>query len=121
MVNDCLVKAVMKRQRRTVAEKRGIVEQTMQAGASVARIAQQYGVNANQVFSWRRLYGRGLLSEPSRSNQLLAVKVEDDPARRRYSANLQGTIHIELPKAHIHIEGSGDARVLGVVLEYLLR
>jgi transposase-like protein len=35
-----------KRQRRSIAKKRKIVEQTMQPGASVARVAQQHGVNA---------------------------------------------------------------------------
>jgi transposase len=45
-----------KRQLRTVAEKRQIVEETMVEGASVARIARAHGVNANQVFYWRMLY-----------------------------------------------------------------
>jgi len=31
------------------------------AGSSVARVAQRYGVNANQVFQWRRMYQGGLL------------------------------------------------------------
>jgi transposase-like protein len=44
------------RQRRSIAEKRRIVEETLMAGASVARVARRHGVNANQVFGWRRLY-----------------------------------------------------------------
>ena len=44
------------RKRRSVAEKRRIVEETMQAEASVARVAREHGVNANQVFHWRRQY-----------------------------------------------------------------
>src|SRR5471032_1432778 len=39
--------------------KRMVVELAMQPGASVARIARDHGVNANQVFSWRRLYNEG--------------------------------------------------------------
>jgi transposase len=35
----------------------------MQPGASVARVAQQHGVNANQVFYWRNLYRQGRLGE----------------------------------------------------------
>jgi transposase len=120
-VEDSVVESV-RRQRRSLEEKRRIVELTLQPGASVARIARQHAVNANQVFKWRGLYRRGLLSEPTESgNQLLAVKVTDGPARSMYLANPPGTIHIELPKAHVRIEGSGDTRVLGVVLEYLLR
>jgi transposase len=41
------------RRRRSVEEKRQIVEETLEAGASVARVAQRHAVNANQVFYWR--------------------------------------------------------------------
>src|ERR1700684_4187194 len=49
------------RRRRRVVERRRIVEETLEAGASVARVALKYGVNANQVFQWRRLYRDGKL------------------------------------------------------------
>ena len=42
------------RQRRSIAEKRRIVEETLVEGASVARVARAHGINANQVFGWRR-------------------------------------------------------------------
>ena len=38
---------------------------TLKPGASVAQVAQAHGVNANQVFKWRRAFDRGELSEPS--------------------------------------------------------
>jgi len=38
------------RRRRAVEEKRRIVEETLEAGASVARVARRHAVNANQVF-----------------------------------------------------------------------
>ena len=43
-----------KRRRRSLEEKRRIVEETLEPGASVARVARQYAVNANQVFYWRK-------------------------------------------------------------------
>ena len=46
-----------KRVYRTVAEKRRIVELTLQSGASVAKVAQAEGVNSHQVFDWRRAGG----------------------------------------------------------------
>ena len=52
------------RQRRSIAEKRRIVEETLAPGASVARVARAHGVNANQVFGWRRLYLAGRLGAP---------------------------------------------------------
>ena len=40
---------------RSISEKLQIVQLTLKPGASVAqRIAQAHGVNANQVFKWRR-------------------------------------------------------------------
>ena len=46
------------RRYRTTEEKR-LVEQTLKPGVSVAAVAQAHGVNANQVFHWRRLYEAG--------------------------------------------------------------
>ena len=42
------------RRRRTVEEKRRIVEETLAPGASLALIARRHEVNANLLFSWRR-------------------------------------------------------------------
>ena len=52
-----------RRRWRSVAEKRRIVELTLVPGASVALVARAHGVNANQVFKWRRDFERGELSE----------------------------------------------------------
>jgi transposase len=55
------------RQRRSFAEKRRIVELTFEPGVSVSQVAQAHGVNANQVFKWRRSFERGELVEPNSS------------------------------------------------------
>src|SRR6266481_5271033 len=65
-----------KRRRRTVEEKRRIVEETLEAGASVARVARRHAVNANQVFYWRKKYREGRLSK-GRSSNLLPVAVSE--------------------------------------------
>ena len=36
------------------AETRRIIEDAFRPGASVADVARSYGLNANQVFNWRR-------------------------------------------------------------------
>jgi transposase len=51
------------RTRHALAEKRRILELTFEPGASVAQVAQANGVNANQVFKWRRAFERGELVE----------------------------------------------------------
>ena len=45
-----------RRRRCDEAFKRALVEQTLAPGASVARIAREHGINANQLFTWRRQF-----------------------------------------------------------------
>lgn len=59
--------AASKRRRYSIAEKRRMVEESFQPGASVARVARAHGVNANQAFGWRRLYQRGRLGGNTRT------------------------------------------------------
>ncbi len=69
----------MGRKRWSVEEKRRIVELTLLPGASVARVAQAEGVNANQVFLWRRAYRNGEML-PADSTALLPVRIEAEDA-----------------------------------------
>ena len=119
------------RRRRTVAEKRRIVEQTFEPGASVAKVARAHGVNANQVFAWRRQYRQGLLGDgQAEAVNLLPVHVtgtrlsKAHRAGRRQaaqgSAEAAGAIYVELPKGQLRITGRVDAEALRTVLEQLL-
>ena len=81
---------------RSVAEKRRIVELVLQPGVSVARVARAEGVNANQVFQWRREYRNGRLVEAEKSTtSLLPVVVSATSLKpvlrclRRYVQNQQ--------------------------------
>jgi transposase len=102
---------------RSVGEKRRIVELTLVAGASVALVARAHGVNANQVFKWRREFERGELSEPvSASASLLPVMLTGGVAAQATC----GSIHIEFPgRALISIESGADPTLLRSVLESL--
>ena len=55
------MKASRRLTRRPVEMKRWIVEQTLAPGASVAKVARRHGVNAKQVFAWRKQYREGRL------------------------------------------------------------
>jgi transposase len=101
------------RRRRSADERRRVVEETLAADASVARIPLKYGVNANQVFQWRRLYRDGKLGATSESAmKLLPVSVTDDeqllrPEPTEVTSSRSGAIHIELPgEVRISLEGS---------------
>lgn len=61
-------------------ERRLIVEEMLEAGSSVARVATKHGVNVNQVFKWRRLHEAGRLGPPATRQVPRLVKVTS-PAR----------------------------------------
>jgi transposase len=104
------------RRRRSVAEKRRIVELTLVPGASVALVARAHDVNANQVFKWRREFERGELPEPASPSSLLPVVLSDADRPQPASAS----IHIELPgRALISVESGADPILLRSILESL--
>ena len=60
--------------RHALSFKRKLVALTLAPGASVARIAREHGVNANQVFSRRKLDREGLLG-PADSEEVRLLPV----------------------------------------------
>jgi transposase len=119
------------RRYRTQAERRQIVEQTLSAGVSVATVARAHGVNANQLFHWRKLYHAGLLEQApsaaaSNDVRLLPVVVHDEPAPEEEEepaspvASSAAAVHIEFPgHAYVSVVGSADPAVIRAVLESL--
>jgi transposase len=116
--------------RRTVQEKRRIVELTLQQGMSVARVAQAEGVNSHQVFQWRRAYRQGELADSAeRASALLPVVISSFDseaavaAQRAASEKLSassGTIRVDLPGGTtISVESGVDPATLRAVLESL--
>ena len=116
--------------RRTVQEKRRIVELTLQPGMSVARVAQTEEVNSNQVFQWRRAYRRGELADSAgRAPALLPVvistfdseaAVDTQRATSDQRPASSGAIRVELPGGTtISVESGVDPATLRVVLESL--
>jgi transposase len=111
------------RRMRTLAEKRGIVEETLQPGASVAMVARRHEVNANLVFGWRRLYQQGLLEPDAAINapRLLPVQISAPSAAPIPEAPTSGAITITLANGHrIELRAPIDAHSLAPVLDLLL-
>jgi transposase len=105
-----------------ISEKLKIVRESLQPGVSVAEVARANGVNANQVFTWRRAFERGELSEPGVA--LIPVTVANSEDEKRASEVVApssgGAIHIELPgRAVIRVERGADAVLLRSILETL--
>lgn len=111
------------RRRRSAEERRVIVEETFEAGASVARVARKHGINANQVFQWRRLYREGRLSgQRSCGGHLLPVTIAEgtELSHAGSRGSVSGAIHIELPgRGLVSVEGQVDPALIRSVLESL--
>lgn len=96
----------------------------------MARVAREVGVNANQVFAWRRSYKQGLLEERDGSVKLLPVCVASEISREvdgvlsavHAHSPLAVSIHVEISgKALLSVEGRANVESLRVILEHLLR
>ena|SRR5215831_6220603 len=112
------------RRRRSAEEKCRIVEETLEAGASVARVARRHAVNANQVFYWRKKYREGRLGK-SPSGKLLPVTLTDDAlskfGRAGYAPSPSaGSMEIKLAKGTLRIAGNIDVVVLRTAIECLV-
>ena len=116
--------------RRSVAEKRRIVELKFQPVQSVARVALAEGVNSHQVFQWRRAYRVGELVEAGeRASSLLPVivstagsegLVERQQTVSQAASVPSGAIHIEFPgRVVITVERGADRAALQAILESL--
>ena len=125
-----------KRQHRSSAERLRIVEEASVPGASVALVARAHGVNANQVFAWRKLHLTGKLIDKRLKtgtpiiSRLLPVTVSDAGQQLAIATTASapalctapsGSIDIQFSKARVRVEGCADASALRVVLECLLR
>ena len=107
---------------RSVSEKRQIVQLTLEPGASVAEVARAHGVNANQVFRWRREFERGELTLacaaliPVTVTEASELESETEQAQGLY----KGAIHIELEgRAVISVESGADPSLVRLILESL--
>jgi transposase len=111
-----------KKRRRSVEERRRIVEETWHPGASVSRVARHHDVNANQVFYWRKLYREGRLGS-TEATKLLPVKVAEErspEAKEEGVARRWGTMEIQLAKGTLRITGAVDVVALRAAMECLV-
>ncbi len=111
-----------KRQYRSKQERRRIAEESLAPGASAAVVARSHGVNANQVFQWRKLLREGRLDvKPASSTQLMSVRLAEVIGENGAARSYSGAIHIEAGRVRVRVEGSADPENLRVILEHLSR
>ncbi len=125
-----------KRRSYDAAFKRHLVELSLVAGASVARIALDHRLNANILFKWRRFHLRTLAQSATRPAAGLLPVTVTEPHRVTDEATMQmlrpssqrrlrapaaagGVIEIDLPFGQVRLTGSVDVAALRVVIEAL--
>ncbi len=119
---EVIAREARSRRHRSKQERRQIAEESLQPGASVAVIARSHGVNANQVFHWRKLLREGRLDVKPPSAQLLPVRVMDVCEDSHGPApKYTGVIQIEVGRSRIRVEGPVDPTLLRTILEQLGR
>jgi transposase len=126
------------RRRWALAQKRRIVELTLHAGASVAAIAREHGVNPNNLRQWQTLYRTGKYDAqvttsraagPTTSATFVPVNVvhpvrRSQPATRSHSqAGGRGVVQLVLANgATLRIEtGALDAALVCALVAELQR
>jgi transposase len=73
--------AALRRKRRSwsLEEKRRIVDESLEDGASLAEVARRHDLNANQLFTWRRQFGVEP-AEPKDLAPILPVRITSEAA-----------------------------------------
>jgi len=128
-----VARGATKRRSYEAAFKRHLVELSLVAGASVAKIALDHRLNANILFKWRRQHLRALArATPKPAAELLPITITgpertavEAPARapgptpRRQAAAPVGVIEIDLPFGRVRLTGTVDLAALRVVIDAL--
>jgi transposase len=110
-----------KRRSWTRDEKRRIVEESLQEGASIAEVARRHEVNANLLFTWRRKMG----VEPSEQNAsmaILPVTIAPEPAPEGRWPDAAGQMEIVLAEGErIIVWADVETAALSRILKALSR
>ena len=116
----------VRRRHRSEEERRRIVAESFEPGASVSVVARRHDVNTNLLFTWRRRYGTDVQGSDGSARFVPAVIGTDAMApaatpARVIAVSIAGRMEIELPGGCRLIAGNDvDTAVLGRVIRALL-
>lgn len=103
-----------------------LVEQALQPGVSIAKLAREHGINDNLLFNWRRLYLQGKFGvQPkipaTQQAELLAVTLTTEPApvRSLLPAADPVTCNIEFTGARLRLGGNLTPALLCTLIREL--
>jgi transposase len=113
----------MQRRRYSRSFKQQLVEATLQAGASIASVALEHKINANQLHRWRQeLLRKGQVTPSPATLVPICVVPETETAFTAVQSNHQdnkGTLTIEFAQARLSVSGSIDPVLLETAIRLL--
>lgn len=113
----------VRRRRRswTLEQKRRIVDESLEDGASLAAVARRHDLNANQLFTWRRQFGLEP-GEPKRLAPMLPVTITSEIAAEDSDPGSSGQMEIVLAEGdRILVWSDVETAALMRVLKALAR
>lgn len=107
---------VVKPKRRQWSEEEGqrIVQASLKTGTTVEAVARLYGVNASQVYDWRKQHRQKLKTE--KRSVLVPVQMTESAPETKEQCHW---VVIEARSVRVTLNGSVDAAVVATVLEHL--
>ena len=116
----------VRRRQRSEEERRRIVAESFEPGASVSMVARRHDINTNLLFTWRRRYGtevQGSVGSAMFVPAVIANEAMEQAAApaQAVAVSIAGRMEIELPGGCRLIAGNDvDTAVLGRVIRALL-
>ena len=90
-------------------------------GTSVSRLAREFNINANQVFTWRRRFADLQVAVAEEPCALLPVTVlNSSDSTVECTSPASGVISLTVGSAQLRLEGTVDTATLAQVLARLL-
>jgi transposase len=107
--------------------KRSLAQRACEPGVSVSKLTQEHGINANQLFKWRRHYRAGLFDAANAA--LLPVAVVEAPVQTASSESspmpvapaVQHGIEIAFADCTVRVGEQTDLATLRAVVALLRR
>lgn len=119
--NDGQLVLGRKRRSWTLDEKRRIVDESLEDGASIAEIARRHDLNANQLFTWRRQF-RVAPAAPKALGPILPVMIAPETTAESSHRGSSGQMEVILAGGdRIIVWADVETSVLSRVVKALRR